>query len=261
MNRIRSAIYDGAVVHQRLRPVAHKLRYKVFTILFDCDELENLNRKLWPFSYNRFNICSLHDRDHGDGTPLRDYLQTIAGRSGYGASIDRFMMLCYPRILGYVFNPLTVYFGLDSDDQVQLVIYEVNNTFGERMTYVIPAKPDENGLIAQSCLKQLYVSPFNEVKGTYSFRVTPLDKDLTLGVALRDETGPLMKAYFRGSRSPLTVRNLMSSLWRTGWMTVKVICGIYFEALKLWLKGLRLIKRPSPPQTPISYTDLYNKRA
>ena len=253
MKRASDALYIGKVVHRRMRPVTHKLRYSVFSVLFDCDRLESLDQRLRLLSYNRFNLFSLYDRDHGDGTPLQTYLKRISESSERAGEVSRFVMLCYPRILGYVFNPLTVYFGLNAEDRIRLVIYEVNNTFGERMTYVLPAEPDENGIIAQSCRKRLCVSPFNDDTGTYSFHASSLDEAVTVGVALRDETGPLLIAYFHGQRTELSDGTLLKALARTGWMTVKVMAGIHYEAAKLWLKGMRLRPRPARPETEISY--------
>jgi len=152
MRRITEGLYSGTVVHARLRPVRHRLSYRVFSVLFDCARLDVLDKRVFFFSYNRFNLFSLYDRDHGDGSSLGDYLRSIAARSGQGNAISRFVMLCYPRILGYGFNPLTVFFGLDADDEVLLVVYEVRNTFGERQTYVLPVERQGDGVIAQSCL-------------------------------------------------------------------------------------------------------------
>lgn len=254
MSGTESALYLGTVVHKRLRPRKHALSYTVFSCLFDCDQLDALSTRLRLFSYNRFNLFSLRDRDHTDGRSLKSHLRAIADQSGRGSEVDRFLMLCYPRVLGYAFNPLTVYFGVDADDRVRLVIYEVSNTFGERKIYVLPAEPDADGLVNQECNKRFYVSPFNAVEGRYSFHATPLSgRELTVGVALRTDDGPLLKAHFRGERRDLTDRTLMRALARTGWMTVKVIAGIHYEALRLWLKGLRLVRRPPPPETPITY--------
>jgi DUF1365 family protein len=253
MTSAAEGIYFGEVVHKRLRPIMHALRYRVFALMCECDRLAELDKRLKLFSYNRFNLFSLCDRDHGDGTAIDAYLRKVAAGSTVGDQISRFSMLCYPRIFGYAFNPLTVYFGFDRDHQVRLVIYEVNNTFGERMTYALPAEADMSGVVTQSCRKQLYVSPFNSDKGTYSFHVTSPANDLTVGVALRDETGPLLKAYFHARREPLSDKVLLKALARTGWMTVKVVAGIHLEAAKLWLKGMKLVRRPAPPGNPISY--------
>lgn len=253
MTRIGEALYTGTVVHKRVQPRAHTLRYSVFSCLFDCDRLDALGDRLTLFSYNRFNLFSLYDRDHLDGTALREALNDIARRSGQGDSVRRFMMLCYPRVLGYAFNPLTVYFGLDADDRIRLLVYEVRNTFGGRMTYVLPAEPDAAGVISHHCRKQFYVSPFNDVDGRYDFHVTTPGEALTVGVALRTGAGPLLLAHFRGRRADLTDRRLIGALGRTGWMTVKVIAAIHYEALKLWLKGLPLVKRPANPANPITF--------
>ncbi len=255
MTRMCEALYLGKVVHKRLRPQTHALRYTVFAVLFDCDRLDALERRLRLFSYNRFNLFSLYDRDHGDGAALRSYLREVAAEVVHSGEIKQFLMLCYPRILGYAFNPVTVYFGLDANGRVQVVIYEVNNTFGERKSYVLPAEPNAAGLIEQRCRKRLYVSPFNADEGTYSFHVTPLGDDFTLGVALRDESGPLLKAHFRGQRADLTDKGLLFALARTGWMTAKVTAGIHYEAAKLWLKGLQLVPRPAPPGSPVAFME------
>lgn len=247
-----SALYEGVVVHKRVRPVQHALRYHVFSLLLDCDELAQLDRRLRLFSYNRFNVLSLHDRDHGDGGALRGYLRRIAAQSGQ--EIHRFLMLCYPRMLGYGFNPVTVYFGLAADGGMKLVIYEVNNTFGERKSYVIPVSEDTAaGIVSQGCRKSFYVSPFNAVEGRYKFHLTPLGDEVTVGIALENDQGPVLKAYFRGSRSVLGDASLFVALLRTGWLSVKVITAIHFEALKLWLKGLRLEKRPPAPKSAIDF--------
>lgn len=257
MKFLGDALYVGDVVHSRLRPRRHKLRYSVFSILFDINGIDQLESRLRLFSYNRFNLFSLLDRDHGDGRPLKSYLHGIAESEGLGMDVENFLMLCYPRILGYVFNPLTVYFGVDQDGKIRLVIYEVNNTFGERASYVLPVNETDSGtggVIAQRCLKRLYVSPFNTEEGAYSFRVTRPDEKLTVGVALRDNQGPLLTAFFHGHRWELSDRALLRVLLRTGWMTVKVIVGIHLEAAKLWLKGLRPFPRTVKSSTPVRYS-------
>lgn len=250
-----SGLYRGTVVHRRLRPVRHALRYRVFSILFDCDRLDQLDKGLRFFSRNRFNLFSLHDSDHGDGTSLEGYLARVAAEAGMGETVERFLMLCYPRVLGYVFNPLTVYYGLDAAGRTRLVVYEVNNTFGERKSYVLPCDEDaDSRVIAQSCRKRLYVSPFNDVSGQYSFHLTPPgEDDLTVGVALRTAEGPLLNAYFHGLKRPLSDAELLKALASNGLMTVKVMAGIHWEALKLWLKGVKLVPRPPRPDTPVSF--------
>lgn len=255
MNRVCEGLYLGEVVHKRLTPRRHELRYTVFSCLFDVEKLDALAGRLKLFSYNRPNLFSLFDRDHTDGQSLASHLAEVAQTSGHGSQVSRFMMLCYPRLLGYVFNPLTVYFGLDADDEIRLVIYEVNNTFGERRSYVLPAEPDANGSVNQACRKRMYVSPFNAVEGSYSFHTTTPGAELTVGVALKTDRGPVLKAHFRGTRTPFTDGSLLRALTRTGWMTVKVMAAIHYEALKLWIKGLRPVRRPPAPATSITYVN------
>lgn len=253
------AIYDGTVVHKRLRPTPHALRYRVFSLLLDVDQIAKSDSELRLFSYNRFNLFSVYDRDHGDGGSIASHIHAVARRSGHGDNVRRILMLCYPRVLGYVFNPVTVYFGLDDQARVRLLVYEVNNTFGERKTYVLPAEPDNADVINQSCEKRFYVSPFNSNEGRYRFHVAGPGDALTVGVALSTNDGPLLKAHFRGDRKPFGDRPLLRSLARTGWLTAKVMAGIHFEALKLWLKGNRIVRRPPPPEEPITYIDRPNE--
>jgi uncharacterized protein len=252
MNTARSSIYQGIVVHRRFRPLRHQFRYRVFSLLVDCDELPALGQRLRLFSYNRFNLFSIRDADHGDGTPLLDYVGRLVRQSGV-PDIQRMFMLCYPRILGYVFNPLTVYFGLDAEGHTRLVVYEVSNTFGDRKTYVLPAEQDASGAVHQSCAKQLYVSPFNPVDGCYQFHATPIGERLAVTVTLLRDGDRIMSGYFSGRRTELRDAALLAAAARTGWMTVKVIAAIHYEALKLWLKGLRVVKRPRPAPAPVTF--------
>ena len=251
MKTPQNALYKGTVTHKRLKPVKHALKYGVFNLFVDCDEIDALAKKLRFFSHNSPNLVALYDKDYGDSENLRAYLDDLAQKGAPDVKIDRFKMLTYPRILGYAFNPLTVYYGHDEHGDVRLMIYEVNNTFGQRHTYVIPAQADENGVIWQNCDKQFYVSPFNDVSGQYSFHATPAANSLTLGVALRDNEGPLLNAYFKGERETLTDKALVAAILSTGWMTVKVMAGIHFEALKLFIKGVKLQPRPDAPKRAV----------
>ena len=150
------------------------------------------------------------------------------------------------------FNLVHHFHGLDDADEPVLMIYEVNNTFGQSQTYVLPVEADHgNGLIVQGCDKQLYVSPFNEVEGRYLFHVTPADENVTVGVALKTGDGPLLRAHFTGRRHPVTDRELARALAGFGWMTINVVVAIHWQALKLWFKGLRLRPNPHSGRGPI----------
>jgi uncharacterized protein len=250
MNALASCLYRGEVVHRRVAPLAHELRYRVYNLFVDVDELGGLARRFRLFGYNRFNLFSIDDRDHGpgDGTPVAEHVWRIARATQTPRPVRRLFMFCYPRVLGYVFNPLTVYYGFDADGGLCLTIYEVNNTFGDRHSYAIPA----NGKSRQTCDKELYVSPFNKVEGFYRFTVEPPAEALHLGIALITPEGPCLTAWFAGNRLPLTDGNLWRSFFSLPALPLRVLGGIHLEALRLWRKGLRLKRRPAPPASPVS---------
>ncbi len=248
------AIYYGRVVHHRLRPRRHTLAYRVFSLLLDLDDLAASGSRLRLFSHNGFNLFSFHDRDHGpgDGTALRTWLGRQLAAAGLDADGGRIEVLCYPRILGYVFNPLTVYFCRRPDESLSAIVYEVNNTFGERHSYVIPVDAPAAAVVRQACDKRLYVSPFNDTHGGYRFRVTPPAGDVEVIVNYVDDAGLILHAGFRGARGPLTDRALITAFLRYPLMTVKVTAGIHLEALRLWRKGLRLVRRPAAPAESVT---------
>ncbi len=259
MNPSDSCLYRGDVVHRRLTPLRHELRYSVFNFFVDIDELPTLARRLRLFSYNRFNLFSIDDRKHGpgDGTPIHEFIWQLVKATDAGMGVKRVFMFCYPRVLGYVFNPLTVYYCFDGTDQLCLMIYEVNNTFGERHSYVIPV----DGSGQQSCDKKFYVSPFNDAAGHYDFNVQPPGDELKIGITLTTGQGPCLKAWFSGSRLPLTDANLLASFLGLPLLPLKIIGGIHWEAAKLWVKGMRLVRRPPPLEPPISISKTANDLA
>lgn len=238
-----NAIYEGHVEHRRLRPVTHALSYKVFALWFDLDHLP---QGLRLFSINRFNLFSLYERDHGvrDGRPLKDYVRDLIATHPQAAKVARICLLAYPRVLGFVFNPLSTYYCFDSEGRLLLMVYEVTNTYGDRTSYVLPV---EEGVLAQACAKRMWVSPFNAVEGEYGFHGNVPGESLSLGVCLRDGAGPKLKAWFSAKRRPLSDGELVRQFARVPFLTFKVVLGIGWEALKLRLKGLAYVRRPAPP--------------
>ncbi len=235
------AIYVGTVTHRRLRPVPHALHYDVASLLVDVDDLAT-GRTPLLLSHNGFNLFSIHDKDHGDqdgAASIRDYAWREVRKAGLEGEVSRILMLAYPRILGYAFNPLTTYYALDAASNVRLMIYEVHNTFGGRHTYVVGPDGDA-GASFGTVDKVFRVSPFNGVEGTYGLRASPPGETVAVGVSLTTAEGPLLKAWFRGARRPLTSIGLLAIFARLPFQSLKVIGGIHWEALKLWLKGLNL---------------------
>lgn len=250
-----ASIYHGKVVHKRLRPKEHKLQYSVFSLSFDIDQLDSIAASSKLFSMNRFNLFSLSEKQHGhrDGTTISEFVWGEVNSAGLSDKVKRGVVYFYPRILGFAFNPLTVYFCLDENDQPLLMIYEVRNTFGENLTYVLPAGENHNGTFTHSIDKQFYVSPFNNVEGDYDFHVRRQADETTIGVALRTDDGPVLRTHFRGYRSKFSDRALLKAFFSYPLMTLKIVAGIHWEALKIWRKGLKLKDRPPAPPERIVY--------
>lgn len=250
-----SALYVGEVMHARHRPRRHRLRYRVFSLLLDLDELPALERRLWLFGHNRRAVYTFQDTDHGDGVAggLRAWVERQLVDAGVDVDGIRIRLLCYPRIFGYVFNPLTVYFCSGPDGTVRAVLYEVCNTFRERHTYVIAVAGANSGAIRQSCAKELYVSPFVPMDCRYDFRIMPPDERVMVSINERDDEGPLLVATFSGKRFDISDRRLLSMLFKYPLMTLKVMGGIHWEALRLWMKGVPL-HRHQPAGIPIATT-------
>ncbi len=262
MNAV-SALYTGSVMHQRLRPARHRLRYRVFSLLVDLDELPSLARRLRLFSLNRFNLFSLHERDYGDianraerGEHLRGYVDRQLREAGLPAAAA-VRLLTMPRILGYAFNPLSVYFCHGADGGLQSVIYEVNNTFGERHSYLIAVDAGERDSerIVQRCSKAFRVSPFLPLDLGYVFRVDPPHPEraaLSIGIAVHDRVGTIVNARLDARRRRLDDRALARVVFSHPLLTLKVIAAIHWEALRLALKGVRLQPKPAAPAPPLT---------
>ena len=238
----RSGVYEGIVYHKRLRPKPHAFRYRVFSLLIDLDELPVLHRSLRLFSHNRWNLFSFSDRDHGldRRTSLIDWVHDRLDGVGVAIPGGRITLLCYPRILGYVFNPLSVYFCRRADGGLAAIIYEVSNTFGERHAYVLPASGAGSAAVRQACRKAFFVSPFNDVSGSYTFHVMPPAAAVSINIDQEDSGGKLFQAGFSGRRTQLSDLALLGLALRYPLMTAKVIAAIHWEALRLLLKGVPL---------------------
>lgn len=250
----RSCLYVGRVTHARLQPVSHRFSYRVFSLLLDIDEIGGIARRLRLFSYNRWSLFSFHDRDHGprDGTPLRLWIERQLRRADIDIEGGPVRLLCFPRILGYVFNPLSVWFCHRPDGELAAILYEVHNTFGESHSYLISVRDTESrgGSIAQGCNKAFHVSPFIGMAARYRFRLRLPGERLQLLIRQDIPDGQNLIASHTGQRRPLTDRALMRVFATHPLMTVKVMAAIHWEALRLWLKGAPYHRRPAPPETP-----------
>lgn len=249
-----SALYRGGVTHRRLRPRDHRLNYRVFWLLLDLAEIDDLDRRLRLFSRNRFNLLSFHDRDHGDGSgaALRPQIEAWLERAGVALEGGPIRLLTMPRVLGYVFNPISLYYCHRADGRLAAVIYEVTSTFGVRHAYVIPVPVEDQaaGLIRQGAAKALYVSPFMGMEMDYEFRGHAPGEHLDLTIDGVDSGGVLITAAMSGERHDLTDADLLSAAVALPFLTLKVMAAIHWEALKIWLKRVPLTRQPSPAWEP-----------
>jgi uncharacterized protein len=252
-----SALYLGSVVHRRLRPKRHYLRYAAFWMLLDLDEIGDLDRRLILFSRGRFNAMSFFDTDHGEQTrePLRRQVERHLTAAGIAADGGAIRLLCMPRIFGYGFNPLSIYFCYRRDGALAALLYEVRNTFGERHSYLIAVEQTgggAGGAIRQSCDKCFYVSPFMDMRMRYQFRVVPPERDVSVAISAGDAQGPTIVASLAGRREALTDAALLRLLLRVPFLTLKVMAAIHWHALRMWLKGFALKPRPAKPAWPVT---------
>ena len=251
-----SYIYTGKVIHKRFKPKEHYFKYKIFSILLDLNETEFINKNINFFSYNKFNLMSFYDKDHGprDGSSLIDWVKLNLKSVGVNDSEIKIKILCYPRILGYVFNPLSIFFVYDLKSKLISILYEVKNTFGEQHTYVF--KVNENSeILNNNCKKKFYVSPFMDLDSEYYFKILNPDKSLSVIIDQRDKDGKLLFASQDGVRSNLNSKNLIFSYLKHPFMTFKIISAIHFEALRLWLKGIKLVKKKVKIKNNISFEE------
>ena len=240
-----SALYTGSVFHRRFKPVGHALRYRLDQILFDLDAMP-VSRL---FSRNRFNLVAFHDRDHLDGSaaPLRVQVEQALVAAGLMPDGGAIRLLCMPRILGHAFNPISVFFCYRRDGTLIALLYEVNNTFGQRHSYLIQVEDPAASTIHQHCDKAFYVSPFMRMDMRYEFRVVPPHETTAVVVHGDDAAGRVITASFTGRRQEISDRALASMLLRHGLLSLKVLGAIHWEAAKLWLKGMRPQPRPPAP--------------
>ncbi len=252
-----NALYQTLVTHTRLRPRRHHLRYNVAYLLLDLAALP----KLRLFSCGRFNLFSFNARDYGDGAgDLRSYVQVQLAQAGMAQAGASIRLLTMPRFLGYAFNPLSLYLCHDAQGCLRAVLYEVNNTFGQRHSYLLPVT-ESCPLVRQECGKAFYVSPFLDMDLRYRFALHPPGEALGLHITVEDEQGALLHATMAGKHQKLTNSALLRTACAVPFLGAKVVFGIHWEALKLWLKGIGLRPRPPVPAQPVTISRPDTERA
>ncbi len=238
-----SSIYNGTVIHKRFKPKEHFFKYQVFSLLIDLSELDILDKKISFFSYNRFNLISFFDKDHGDrnGTSLIGWVKKNLQENKIINENIKIKLLCYPRIFGYVFNPLSVFYVYDYNDNLVSILYEVKNTFGEQHTYIF--KVENDNLLQHNCEKKFHVSPFIEMNCNYFFRILKPAEKISIIIDQYQLNEKILYASQDGKRVDFTSLELIKSYLKHPLMTFKIISAIHFEAFKLWAKGIKFIKK------------------
>jgi DUF1365 family protein len=253
----QSTLYVGSVVHRRLRPRAHRLRYRMFWMLVDLDEIDALASELRLFSSNRFNAVSFYDADHGDGSgaPLRPQVERHLAKAGIAIDGGRIKLFCMPRIFGYGFNPLSIYFCYSRIGPLVAILYEVHNTFAERHSYLIPVDSLVNNpgsVITQQCHKVFHVSPFMDMDMTYQFRVVAPAERVAVAINAAKTDGVQLFAALAGRHRGLSDAGLLRLLVSHPLLTLKVVGAIHWHGLRLLLKGIKLRHHPAPPSIPVT---------
>ena len=264
LDKLNSCLYSGVVMHHRLHPISNRFSYRVFCMLLDLDELERLDQQRL-FSVNRFNMFSFNEADHGAGqTDLAAYIRLLLSQRGYHSATAQITLLCYPRILGFTFNPISTYFCYNQAGELEIILYQVSNTFGSRHSYLFSVAEGAHSAgepIRHKCDKKMYVSPFMPMQTSYYFRIQPPNKQVSVSIRQTeadkdtDKRQPLLYASFTGTFRSFTDYSLLCVFFKYPLMTLKVVAGIHWEALKLWRKKLKIQSRLEDQSNSISWQD------
>ncbi len=246
-----AALYACDVMHARLKPVRHVFRYQVFSLVIDIDRVGEVAAASRLFRHNRGWLAGFFDRDHGfrDGSALRPWVEARLSEHGIAPPGGPIRLLCFPRLFGYVFNPLAVYFCHTPDGRLGAVLHQVSNTFGQSHAYVAPIPEDQPPPFRHRADKVFHVSPFIGMTCAYDFRLHPPDDRLAVSIRQTEDGTPVLIARLKGTRQAFTDAALRRLLWRFPLMTLKIISAIHWEALRLWLKGVPLAPEPPLPDT------------
>lgn len=250
-------LYIGAVSHRRLKPVAHHFKYRVFSVLFDLDELEILSRKSRWFSYNKVNLLSFHDKDHGakDGSPLRPWIEGELQKGGLHFPLGKIKLHCFPRLFGLVFNPISVWFLYDKNEHLRAILHEVRNTFGQWRGYLMPVDETRRAgsLIRHDCEKTFYVSPLIEMKCHYYFTLAEPGARYTNAIRETQNGDRILLAAQSAHAKAFTEGNILKTVFSHPLQYFKVIFAIHFEALRTLLKGVRFVRNPNTKNGDVTF--------
>ena len=250
-----ASLYASKVMHRRLIAPLYRFVYRVFYLLLDVDRIDEAARGLRLFSHNRFNLLSFHDRDHGLGETggLRRWADGVLANAGIDLDGGRIRLLSLPRLCGFAFNPISLWYCEHRDGSLRAVIAAVRNTFGETHSYLLAsdgaAMPYESIHEKDKCF---HVSPFFDLVGRYRFSLTEPTEQLRVLIHETRDGVPILDATLSGTRLALSDGAIVKLVLAMPLMTLKVVAGIHWEALKIWLRGGRFHKKPAPPGNLVS---------
>jgi DUF1365 family protein len=247
---MNSALYRCRVMHHRLRPKAHRFAYGVFYLWLDLDELDSLSARLRCFKRNRWSLFSFYDRDHivRDGASTKEnVLQTMREAGVNTTRITQVRLLTFPRVLGYIFNPVCFYYAFDAEGQPVAAVAEVTNTFHEQKPYVLKEYASRQERFLLVTPKHFYVSPFFGLELMFDFKLRLPGEYLEIHVDDHDSEGRVLITRLNGERREMTDAALLSAFIRYPLVTLRVIFLIHYNALRLWMKGLSVNRKADQP--------------
>ena len=247
MNFPKNCIYYGTLMHDRLIPKRHKFAYKLFYLFFDLSQLDVIKKKFTFFSYNKINFFSFYDKDHGYRNKIKtiSWVKNILKKVGLNKKKIKIYILCMPRILGHVFNPLTIYFCYDVKGSLKVIIYEVKNTFDQQHSYVFKLKNFSNAnFFNHSCVKKFHVSPFWGMNAKYNFKVSKPSNKFYVSIGMRKKNKKIFEAILNTKYQKLSFKNFILKFFQYPFLTIKVVLAIHIEALKIFFKGGKYFKKP-----------------
>lgn len=250
-----AGLYSAEVMHRRFFTAAYRFRYRVFSLLLDIDSIDQAANTTAVFSRNRFNLLSFYDQDHlpAGSRDLRGWAEHVLSSHELDGAALKIRLLCFPRLLGWVFNPLSLWFCETADGRPAAVIAEVRNTFGERHCYLLRPRPGQpEWPLCDRHAKDFHVSPFIGMQASYDFELARPDEELRVLIREFDGDRLMLIASQTGQRRPFTTRQLLWQTLRVPAQTLKVVVAIHWQALKIWLKGERFHRKPMPPTEEVS---------
>lgn len=254
-----NVFYNCRIMHRRPGPPRYRFTYRGFYLLLDIDAIDTACAATPLLSRNRFNLLAFHDADHGshDGSDLRAWIDGLLGEHGIDLAGGRIRLLTMPRVLGYGFNPISVFYCEHAGGGLRAIVAEVHNTFGEHHCYVLH---NGNAILtwggSYSKQKQFHVSPFFRRQGAYRFRFAAPTDHLAIGIRLYDDvagvSGLHIATALTGHCIEISTRNVLKLCARMPLMPLKVVAAIYWQAFKLWIRGARFHRKPKAKEPNVS---------